>query len=132
MTDFTLNDLKRFIEGVTEEDLGKKVEVLVVSQGSAGPTPTVKVSDVAFGFDWDTGKLLIHTQEPVIKLTPEELKSVRESVSKAHSYHTGIIVKPLMTENRKLRELLLSIDPSLLNDEQLEVLKTLNLTNKKG
>lgn len=58
---------------------------------------------------------------------------VRKSVSQAHSYHTGIIVMPLMKENKELKSFIESLDPNLLTDEQkvqLENLKTQNVKNK--
>lgn len=117
----SVKDLKVFLDHVEKNyprELDSSIEIAIVSQGSIGGMPTVKIRDMAFGIDWDTGKLIIYTEDPVIKLTPEELQDVRKSISQAHSYHTSLIVRPLMQENKEMKEFLLSLDPSVLSDEQ--------------
>ena len=130
----TVSELKSFIDNIAENhkrELESTVEIVIVSQGSIGGTPTVKIKDIACGFDWDNGKLLIFTEEPVIKLTQEELEDVRKSVSNAHSYHTGLIIRPLMKENKEMRDFLISLDPAILTDEQKAYIESVKKPAKR-
>lgn len=67
----------------------------------------------------------------MIKLTPDELKDVRKSISQAYSYHTSLVIRPLMQENKEMKEFLLALDPSLLNDEQKAYVESLKKPRKK-
>lgn len=130
----TLNDLKLFIDHIEKNrprELNNTVEISIVSQGSIGGMPTVKIRDMVCGIDWDNGKFIIYTDEPVIKLTPDELKDVRKSISQAYSYHTSLVVRPLMQENKEMKEFILNLDPSLLNDEQKAYVDSLKKNKKK-
>lgn len=130
----TLNDLKLFIEHIEKNrprQLDNTVEIAIVSQGSIGGMPTVKIKDMVEGIDWDNGKFIIYTDEPVIKLTPEELKDVRKSISQAYSYHTSLVVRPLMQEKKEMKEFILSLDPSVLTPEQKEYVDSLKKPKKK-
>lgn len=130
----TLNDLKLFIDHIEKNrprELNNTVEISIVSQGSIGGMPTVKIRDIVCGIDWDNGKFIIYTDEPVIKLTQDELKDVRKSISQAYSYHTSLVVRPLMQENKEMKEFILNLEPSLLNDEQKAYVDSLKKNKKK-
>lgn len=130
----TLHDVKAFIEHmakISPRELEKSVEIAVVSQGSIGGSPTVKVSNMSFGIDWDANKLIIQPSEPLIKLTAEELADVRKSVSKAHSYHAGLIITPLIKENKEMKAFLLSLDPNILTDDQRNYVENLKKPKNK-
>ncbi|ENQ1546070.1 hypothetical protein ACEOHC_003882 [Salmonella enterica] len=45
---------------------------------SIGATPSVLVVNVSSGFDWDSGTLFIHPQQPLTPLTPEELEEIKQ------------------------------------------------------
>lgn len=130
----TLSDLKEFIDHIEKtrpRELDKSLEIAVVSQGSMGGSPTVKIKNMVCGIDWDAGKLIIYPEDPLIKLTPEDLEVVRKSVSQAHSYHTGLIVMPLIKENKELKSFIESLDPNLLTDEQKVQLENIKNTKRK-
>jgi hypothetical protein len=50
--------------------------VIVLKQPSVGGTANVKVQSVSDGFDWDNGKILIHTETPVV--TQQHLDRIQE------------------------------------------------------
>lgn len=64
-----------------------ELRIVVQSQGSVGGTPSVAVSNVQAGFDWDSGKLLIYPEQVLTALTPEDIAAIRESVSRGQSWH---------------------------------------------
>lgn len=64
-----------------------KLVIVVQSQGSIGGTPCVEVGNVQAGFDWDSGKLMIYPATPLTTLSAEDVKAIRESVSKGQSWH---------------------------------------------
>jgi hypothetical protein len=113
------NDLKHILDRMSDRQLEESsVEVVVVSQGSMGGTPAVDVKHVGLGIDWDNNRVLISPDKPLIALTEEELKAIKKSVSQAHSYHTYLIVKPLMSQVDELKKFIKSLDQSTLTDEQ--------------
>lgn len=118
-------DIKKFIESLTDDKLEGNVEIVVMSQGSIGPTPTVNIKNIQLGFDWDNGKILIFADAPIIKLTPEDLEAVKKSLSQAYSYHTSKVVMPLMRENKDMKNFILSLDTSNMNDIQKEYIESL-------
>lgn len=63
------------------------LQVCVFSPGSIGPAPTCEITDISSGFDWDSGKILIDTQEPLTRLSPEDVADIRKSVSRGQSWH---------------------------------------------
>ena len=44
-----------------------ELAVVVKQSGSIGPSASVAVKYMSVGFDWDMGKILIYTEEPVAK-----------------------------------------------------------------
>lgn len=63
------------------------LRVCVFSPGSIGPAPTCEITDISSGFDWDSGKILIDTEEPLTRLSPEDVADIRKSVSRGQSWH---------------------------------------------
>lgn len=45
-------------------EMDKSLEIAVVSQGSMGGSPTVKIKNMVCGIDWDAGKLIIYPEDP--------------------------------------------------------------------
>lgn len=80
-----VKDLKDLISRFRDED---ELVVSVVSQGSIGPSPSVKVTSIHAGFDWDRGNVIIYAESPLTELTPEDVESIRKSVHDAQSFHT--------------------------------------------
>ena len=80
-----LSELKHLIDRICENmkphndpDVVIKVKMPYTTIGA---TPTVTVKNASLGFDWDNGKFIFHTQEP---LTPsdrdfaEQMKQMQE------------------------------------------------------
>lgn len=119
------SDIKNFIESLPIDKLEGNVEIVVMSQGSIGPTPTVKINNIQLGFDWDNGKILIFADSPIVKLTPEDLDAVKKSLSQAYSYHTSKVVMPLMKENKEMKAFITSLNTDGMTDIQKEYIKSL-------
>lgn len=64
-----------------------RLVVEVFHPGAIGGTPCVDVEAVSNGFDWDHGKVLLITKQPLTVLSPEDVAAIRESVSKGQSWH---------------------------------------------
>lgn len=80
-------DLANNILRAGENARANEARVVVFSPGSIGPSPSVGIKSAVCGFDWDNGTLLIHTDEPLTQLSPEDVKAIRESISKGTSWH---------------------------------------------
>ena len=63
--------LSRFIEVINvmkRSTICQDPEVVVVlSQRGIGGTPATKIERIGLGFDWDHGKLMLYTEDQVIK-----------------------------------------------------------------
>lgn len=60
-----------------------QVRIVITSRGSIGGTPTVGISDINVGIDWDNGKLLIVPDAPLQPLPEDhmQLTKLKESLS---------------------------------------------------
>lgn len=74
------------------------LRVSVHSPGAVGPAPACEVTNITAGFDWNSGKILIDTQEPLTRLTPEEVADIRKSVSRGQSWHAYQRYKAMKAE----------------------------------
>lgn len=63
------------------------VGIEVYRPGSIGGTPSVAVSAVYKGFDWDNGRVIICPEVPLTELTPEQVADITASVRKGQSWH---------------------------------------------
>ncbi|QNJ57371.1 hypothetical protein Dolphis_65 [Pseudomonas phage Dolphis] len=73
-----------------QPDNQRRPPVLVVevfSPGSIGGTPCVVVEHLQAGFDWDSGKVMLRTQQPVTVLTPEQVADIQTSARQGQSWH---------------------------------------------
>jgi len=66
---------------------GWKLFVKVFNPGTAGGTPCVEVTQLITGFDWDNWKILIDTDAPLTKLTPEDVAAIHKSAKDGQSWH---------------------------------------------
>lgn len=64
-----------------------KLVVVLHRPGSMGGTPCIEVEGIHDGFDWDAGKVMIHTAQPLTLLSPEDVTAIHESVKKGQSWH---------------------------------------------
>ncbi len=85
---YTFDGKVRAVSGLTATKRNEpEVVVSVFSPGTAGPHPCIPVRDVYMGFDWDSGKLIIHPEQPLTALTPEQVADITDSVRKGQSWH---------------------------------------------
>ena len=80
-----LSELKRIID-LTVESLmpydDPEVMVNITTSGSVGGTPCVKVKNAFKGFDWDSGKFIIMSDEPVMKVNQKTVEELRKEAEK--------------------------------------------------
>lgn len=119
--------LKEFLGKIRDDDLNNEVEIVIESQGSVGAKPTVKIKNIDVGFDWDKNKILIYTDTPVIQLTEEELKDVRQSIKQAYSFHT----RPLINSLYEMKKFIGSLDKEKLTPEQREYVDNIKYMKTK-
>lgn len=117
-----LNDLLQAFERMKTENSRRpmKVVIPVVRPGTLGGTPCVEVKQVAAGFDWDAGKVMLYPEHELTTLTAEDVIAIRESVAKGQSWHAYRELQGVMTQRNDLVEVLqkalLMLDESLLRD----------------
>jgi rubrerythrin len=102
-----LSELKQVIElykSHTPEWKDEELVVVVKTSGSVGGTPSVKVKSLHSGFDWDSGKLMIYTEEPVMKVNQQTLDELRKEAEKIgwDMYEN----RNLKSENKKLKAMI--------------------------
>lgn len=68
-----VKDLKEVLAGISDD---LEVYILDTKFGGIGPSPSVKVRGVSEGFDWDSGKVLIHPEKNMTSVDKETIKSM--------------------------------------------------------
>lgn len=81
------HEIAERILGPSSRTLELEARIVVQSQGSVGSTPSVAVSSVQAGFDWDSGKFLIYPEQALTALTPDDVAAIRDSVRRGGSWH---------------------------------------------
>lgn len=81
------HEIAERILGQTARGLDCEVRIVVQSQGSVGGTPSVAVSRVEAGFDWDNNKFLIYPKQALTTLEQDDIAAIHESVRKGGSWH---------------------------------------------
>lgn len=109
-----LSELKRIIDGINDRQNSygdPNVMVQIKTSGSVGGTPCVEVMSLYTGFDWDSGKLIIQTKEPLMKVNQKTLDELRKEAEKIgwDMYE----VRNLKTEVKRLKKIIKE-----LNDEK--------------
>lgn len=66
---------------------GLEIFVPVVNPGTVGGSPCAAVTEVFAGFDWDSGKCFLKTEQPLSRLTTDEVAAITTSVRKGQSWH---------------------------------------------
>jgi hypothetical protein len=71
----TIRELKRridlLVEGLADYN-DPRITVKVSGEGTVGATPTVDVVTLSAGFDWDTGKIILHPTKPLYLKPPKK------------------------------------------------------------
>ncbi len=83
--DELITQITRQLHGRHQNDARLVVEVY--RPGSIGGTPCVEVAGVFAGFDWDSGKFILKTDEKLTTLTPEQVAEIHESAMGGQSWH---------------------------------------------
>jgi hypothetical protein len=65
----------------------QNLTVEIFSPSSIGGTPCTKVTAINPGIDWDAGKIIINTEQPLTALTPEQVEAITKSVKEGNSWH---------------------------------------------
>jgi len=90
--------LQQALEQSSGRDL--KVCIPVFQPGSIGGTPCVMLKDIATGFDWDQGRVMLTTEEHLTVLSAEDIAAIHDSVRRGHSWHA---YQSLCAMNDKLK-----------------------------
>ncbi len=61
--------------------------VKVFNPGSIGGTPCELVTGMYAGIDWNKGRVLLSTETPLTRLTPEDVAAVHKSAKEGQSWH---------------------------------------------
>ena len=54
-----------------------EVCVEIVRRNSVGGTPIARVKSGFNGFDWDSGKFILHTEIPLMEVTKDENRDIK-------------------------------------------------------
>lgn len=57
-----LKDFRAMTDGLDEE---LEIEIHIEKRDQVGPTPTVRIKSILRGIDWDTNKLIVHTDKSI-------------------------------------------------------------------
>ncbi len=71
-----VKELREMLNNMDPRQYENEVCVEVVRKGSMGGTPTVRVRSGFNGFDWDSGRFILHTFEPVMEIKKEDKRDI--------------------------------------------------------
>lgn len=94
------------LERIRSQGGDPELVVTVQSEGGLGGTAAVAVTGLHAGFDWDAGRVLISTAQPVIGLSAEDVEAIRTSVRQGSSWHAYQAHKQLRERIKELERLL--------------------------
>lgn len=108
-----LSELKRIVDSYLSvaqnysED--PEVRLVIKTSGSVGCIPTVGIKTISQGIDWDAGKFLVYTDEPVMKVNQKTIDDLRNEAKKLgwDMYE----VRNLKAEVKKLKAKLNDLQP---------------------
>jgi hypothetical protein len=103
------------------EDEEYRVGIAVATAGSVGGTPVVGVKSVQYGFDWDSGKLIIYPEQDLREISRDEIKALRDKYSELSWKHYEI--SNLKRENQRLKEKLRQYEEKSGNQAQTNTAK---------
>jgi len=106
-----LQELQRVARGRHAED---RLMIKVSSPGSMGGIPCVEVAQVAAGFDWNNGQIIITPAEPLSRLTAEQVAEITESVKGGQSWHAYEQYKAHKAEAAKLQARIAELEHQLM------------------
>jgi len=82
----TLSELRDIIDRAIEnhDHYGGKLvpSIVVKTVGQIGGTPSVGITSIQSGFDWDAGKLLIYPEKDLRTIEADELLALRKANEK--------------------------------------------------
>ena len=109
MTIMKLSTLIPALQNILATHGDAEVLVCVQSQGELrGLTPSVAVTAAHAGFDWDSGRVLLSTENPLIALSAGEVAAILKSVRAGQSWHAYQAHKSLRERIRDLEAQLAS------------------------
>ncbi len=82
-----LSDAMLILERIRAQGGDPELLVTIQSEGGLGGTPSVAVTGIHAGFDWDSGKVLISTERALTGLSAEDVEAIRASVRQGSSWH---------------------------------------------
>lgn len=99
-----LKNLKAEIDWIVstlsdDEDL--EVAIKVIRVGAIGGTPTIPVTNIFKGFDWDSGSVILSCDSELREIDRDEIKKLRESYEELGWKHYQI--SNLKKENKRLK-----------------------------
>lgn len=71
-----LDDALRALGRIPKRNETIKLTVAVYQPGSIGRTPVVAVESISEGIDWDRNTVLIQPEEPLTRLSSEDLEAI--------------------------------------------------------
>ena len=82
-----LSEALPLLERIGARGADPDLVVTVQSEGGLGGTPTVAITGIHAGIDWDSGKVLISTERALTGLSAEDVEAIRASVRSGGSWH---------------------------------------------
>lgn len=77
----------RLLNFAEHDNRERRLTVRICSPGGIGGTPTVDVIGIHNGINMDLNKIVLHTDHPLTKLTPEQVEAITQSVRLGESWH---------------------------------------------
>ena len=101
------SELKRLVDLYHRDSHHEDPEVVIqikLPYSTVGGTPTVKIKNAQMGFDWDSGKFIFTTEEPLTPSNRDFVKQMKEMQDRAGmaDYEN----RGLKAEIRRLKKLL--------------------------
>ncbi|EGK7902744.1 hypothetical protein IO210_004615 [Salmonella enterica] len=93
----------------------ERICVLVeLPHASIGARPSVAMVDFSTGFDWDSGTLFLHPEQPLTPLSPAELEEIKQCRADGQSWAVFKAFERWQLERDELVDTILKLRSALL------------------
>lgn len=97
----------------------KKVVIGLHSPGSIGGTGVAEINSVEDGFDWNSGKIIIHTKQKLTALSSDEVEAMAQFARLNQSQAVGAKAMEWSSEKRILQERIKELERKIGYFQQL-------------
>jgi hypothetical protein len=70
----TYRELMKYVRNSGNGNIDKSIEIKI-QKASVGPTPAVGIENIVVGMDWDSGRIILIPEEPLVRQRDVDIKN---------------------------------------------------------